>query len=111
MKQKKAPKHLRAETRAWWAHVVADYQLEPHHEKLLTLCAEAWDRSCEARAAIELEGLFPQNGRTRKLHPGWALERDSKILFSRLLRELNLDIDAPAEDHSRPPAIQGRYDQ
>jgi hypothetical protein len=54
--------------------------------------------------------MFPQNGRTRKLHPAWALERDSKILFSRLLRELNLDIDTPAEDHSRPPAIQGRYD-
>jgi phage terminase small subunit len=111
MKQKKAPKHLRPATRAWWSNVVSDFQLEEHHVLLLTACAEAWDRSCEARAAIELEGLFPESGRSRKLHPAWALERDSKILFSRLLRELNLDIDAPAEDHSRPPAIQGRYDQ
>jgi hypothetical protein len=110
MKQRKAPKHLRAATRTWWSNVVADFQLEEHHVLLLTACAEAWDRSCEAREAIELEGMFPQNGRTQKLHPGWTLERDSKILFSRLLRELNLDIDGPAEDHSRPPAIQGRYD-
>jgi hypothetical protein len=53
--------------------------------------------------------LFPQNGRGRKMHPALLLERDQKILFARLLRELNLDASVP--DAPRPPVIQGRYEQ
>jgi phage terminase small subunit len=110
VKKRKAPRHLRAKTRAWWSQVVADYQLEPHHELLLTAAAECLDRIAQAREAVEAEGLFPQNGRGKKLHPALLLERDQKILFARLVRELSLDIEAPAEPYSRPPRPQGRYD-
>jgi len=108
MKQIKAPKHLRAATRAWWSQVVRDFALEPHHELLLTAAAECLDRIAQAREAVEAEGLFPQNGRGRRMHPAVLLERDQKILFARLLRELNLDASVP--DAPRPPVIQGRYD-
>jgi hypothetical protein len=107
MRKKQAPRHLRTSTRAWWAQVVQDYQLEPHHELLLTAACECLDRIAEAQEAVNLEGLFPQNGKGRKLHPALLLERDQKILFARLLRELSLDIDAP--EAPRPPEIQGRY--
>jgi phage terminase small subunit len=108
MKQIKAPKHLRAATRAWWSQVVRDFALEPHHELLLTAAAECLDRIAQAREAVEAEGLFPQNGRGRRMHPAVLLERDQKILFARLLKELNLDASVP--DAPRPPVIQGRYD-
>jgi phage terminase small subunit len=111
MKNRKAPKHLRATTRAWWSQVVADYQLEPHHALLLTAACECLDRIAEAQEAVTAEGLFPVNGRGRKLHPALLLERDQKILFARLLRELSLDIEAPAEQYARVPRISGRYDQ
>jgi phage terminase small subunit len=111
VKNKSAPKHLRLSTKQWWQNVVRDFQLEHHHLLLLTCCAECLDRIQEAREAIAAEGMFPLNGRTRKLHPALALERDQKILFARLLRELNLDIDSPAEEYSRPPRISGRYDE
>jgi phage terminase small subunit len=111
VKNKSAPKHLRPATKQWWQSVVRDFQLEEHHVLLLTACAEAWDRIQEARELVATEGMFPTIGRTRKLHPALALERDSKILFARLLRELSLDIDGPAEEYSRPPRISGRYDQ
>jgi hypothetical protein len=42
---------LRPATRAWFSSVLAEYQLEPHHIRLLTLAAESWDRCCEAREA------------------------------------------------------------
>jgi len=71
----------------------------------LTACAESWDRVQEAREAVAAEGMFPQNGRTRKLHPALALERDSMILFARMLRELNLDIDTPTQPYSRMPDL------
>jgi phage terminase small subunit len=108
MKARKAPKHLRAVTRAWWLQVVLDYQLEPHHELLLTAACECLDRIAQAQEAVAAEGLFPTNARGRKLHPALLLERDQKVLFARLLRELSLDIDVP--EAPRPPQIHGRYE-
>ena len=43
-KNKKAPEHLREDTAKWWEQVATDYELEPHHLRLLTLAAESWDR-------------------------------------------------------------------
>jgi P27 family predicted phage terminase small subunit len=97
-----APKHLRAPTRRWWSSVQADYTLEPHHVRLLTMMAEAWDRCQEAREAIEEHGLvYTDRFGSPKPRPEVAVERDSRIAFARLLRELNLDVDAP--DESRIP--------
>jgi phage terminase small subunit len=60
MKSKNAqptpPKHLRPETAAWWKQVVPEYDLESHHQRLLTKACEAWDRSDEAREAIAKHG-------------------------------------------------------
>jgi hypothetical protein len=33
-----APRHLQPATRRWWQQVAAEFDLEPHHYKLLTLC-------------------------------------------------------------------------
>ena len=38
------PAHLRPETREWFRSVVADWALQSHHVRLLTLAAESWDR-------------------------------------------------------------------
>ena len=98
---KAAPPHLRKATRAWWRHVAADYELQEHHERLLTLAGEAWDRSQEAREALERDGtFFHDRFGTPKAHPAVAVERDSRLAFARLIRELRLD-DEPSPD-SRP---------
>jgi hypothetical protein len=52
----KAPKHLTVTSRAFWASVVADYDLEPHHLAILQAACEARDRLDEARAAIDRDG-------------------------------------------------------
>src|SRR5258708_21202327 len=44
-------------TQAWWEGVNAEYGLEPHHVKLLTLAAENWDRATLAREGIAEHGL------------------------------------------------------
>lgn len=100
------PDHLSDAAASWWASVVEDYDLEPHHIELLTLAAEARDRAEQARRLIEAEGLIvaTTTGGT-KTHPAVAVERDSRIAFARLVRELDLDADAPA-DRSRPPALR-----
>jgi phage terminase small subunit len=102
----KAPKHLVAATRTWFDKVLADYALEPHHVRLLTLAAESWDRCNQAREALEKHGLtFDDRFGAPHARPEVAIERDSRLAFARLVRELDLDVDAPAEGN-RPPALR-----
>ena len=96
---KKPPKHLIPTTKRWWSAVVADYDLEDHHIKLLTLAAESWDRCREAREAIQREGLtFLDRFGAPHARPEVAVERDSRIAFARILRELALDVNHPGDD-------------
>jgi phage terminase small subunit len=100
------PKHLRAETAKWFQSVTKDYELEPHHIRLLTLAAQSWDRAEQAREALAEHGLtFEDRFHQPHARPEVSIERDSRIAFARLLRELCLDLEPPT---SRPPALGGR---
>jgi phage terminase small subunit len=92
------PQHLRPPTAAWWSSVLRDYLLEPHHVRLLTLAAEAWDRGQQAREAIEEHGItFLDRFGQPRARPEVAIERDARIGFARALRELGLDVAPPSE--------------
>ena len=101
------PAHLKPKTRKWWTSVVQDFELQPHHLRLLTLAAESWDRCSAAREAIEAHGLtyVDRFGQPRS-RPEVNIERDSRIAFVRCLRELDLDVELPPET-KRPPFLQG----
>lgn len=100
------PVHLSAEIAAWWRSVTRDYELEDHHLRLLQAAAEAWDRMQQAREALANHGglTFTDSSGNLKLHPAEAVERNARTAFARLVRELDLDAEGPA-DRSRPPAI------
>ena len=101
------PKHLRPDTAAWWRSVAGDYALEAHHLRILTLAAEAWDRGVEAREAIAKHGtVYVDRFDQPRARPEVAIERDSRIAFARLVRELTLDLDPPDEP-GRPPRLGG----
>lgn len=103
----KGPAHLKLATRRWWVSVAEDYQLEAHHLRLLTLAGEAWDRCQQAREALAKHGLtFEDRFHQPHARPEIAIERDSRIAFARLLRELALDIEPPREP-GRPPGLGG----
>jgi phage terminase small subunit len=100
-----APAHLTPLTRAWWRQVHRDYTLEPHHSRLLTLAAEAWDRCEAARRALGEHGVvFTDRFGCPRARPEVAIERDSGLAFARLIRELDLDAAPPATP-MRPPAL------
>lgn len=101
-----APGHLRDETRTWWRSVVREWALEEHHRRLLTLLAESWDRIQEARERIEMDGPYVEDRFGQlKAHPALSVERQEKIAFARLLRELDLDLEPPPESH-RPVKLR-----
>lgn len=97
------PSHLAEETQRWWASVAEEFVLDEHHLRLLTLAAEAWDRCQEARQAIAEHGItFTDRFGQPKVRPEVAVERDSRIGFARMLRELALDVDPPPESPRSP---------
>ena len=90
--------------------VEREYVLERHHKLLLLQAARAWDRCEQARLRIAKDGCYVANrfGELRA-HPGVAVERDSRLAFARLVRELCLDIEPPgASENRRVPRINSR---
>ena len=105
----RAPENLRKDTRRWWRSIVREWNLEEHHRRLLTLMAESWDRIEEARERIEADGAYIEDRFEQlKAHPALSVERQEKIAFARLLRELDLDVEPPLEP--RRPAKLRRYE-
>lgn len=105
-KKHRAPAHLQPATRAWFVSVAQDYALEQHHFRLLQLAAEAWDRSQEAREILAKDGIIVNGREGPKPHPAVAIERDSRLAFARLVRELDLDVDAPVPDRIGPVGLR-----
>jgi P27 family predicted phage terminase small subunit len=105
MKLPTPPSHLSPSAANWWTSVVERYVLEEHHLRLLQLCCEAWDRAQQARKELARDGLTIE---TRdgglKSHPAIAIERDARIAVARLVRELDLDTEAPLSSDRYPPA-------
>jgi P27 family predicted phage terminase small subunit len=100
----KPPAHLSEEAREWWQSVTRDFDLEPHHLKLLQCAAEAWDRMTLARKAVAKGGLtFRDSNGNLKANPAVAIERDARTAFARLVREL--DLDAGTLSERRPPSL------
>lgn len=102
----KPPAHLSAKTRRWFASVCDGYELEDHHLRLLELACETWDRCQAAREIIDREGMiYVDRFDTPRARPEVAIERDCRLAFARLVRELDLDV-APPVEASRPPALR-----
>jgi len=101
------PDHLSPAMQAWWRQVMEDYELDPHHLRLLEAACDAWDRMVEARDVLREEGLTVTTEHRTKKHPAADIERDSRLAFARLLRELDLDAEPPPERPAwRPPALR-----
>jgi phage terminase small subunit len=101
------PLHLSPEAADWWRQTVATYELEPHHLKLLEAAADAWDRLVTARAEVLRDGITVEGVHGKKQNPAVSIERDARLAFSRIVRELDLDEPMPAPmPYMRPPAIR-----
>lgn len=90
------PKHLEKPTKEWFSSVVHDFELEEHQVRLLTLAGEAWDRCQQARAAIATYGLtYVDRFGAPHCRPEVQIERDARLAFARLIRELGLSVTDP----------------
>lgn len=106
----KIPKHLKRQTKVWVREVMDEFVLESHHLRLLFAAASAWDRAEEAREAIDAEGMTYEDrfGQPR-LRPEAQVERDSRLAFAKLVKQLELDVEPPRPAPGRPPRSDGGY--
>ncbi|MCC6228522.1 MAG: P27 family phage terminase small subunit [Phycisphaerales bacterium] len=104
------PAHLRPASSAWFREVVAEFALESHHLHLLALACEALDRAADAREAIARHGaVYVDRYGQPRARPEVGIERDSRIAFARLLRELGLDVEGPSEAPRPPRVVPGSH--
>jgi P27 family predicted phage terminase small subunit len=107
--RKGAIDHLTPDMRAFYRKIARQFSLGESHKRLLVAACESHDRMSTARDILAKEGLVTtdRHGQARP-HPCVSIERDSRIAFARLLRELGLQDDAP--EAGRPPRLRGRYE-
>ncbi len=105
MAEIKPPRHLNRATKKWFREVVAEWNLEEHHIRILIGACESWDRGVQAREVIAAEGLtYEDRFGAPRARPEVAIERDSRIAFLRAVRELDLDKEPPTQP-GRPRAL------
>lgn len=101
------PKHLSAESKKLWKHLLTEFEFEPHHLVTLTDALEFHDRAIAARKVIDKKGqVYEDRFGQPKPRPEVAIERDSKEKYRLHMRELGLDEYNP--DDFRPPRSRGR---
>src|SRR5262245_38603074 len=102
----KPPAGLRAATRRWFLDTDATYELDPHHIRLLSVAARAWDEGEAAGALVRKEGLLiTMPSGAKRPHPAIRIANEARAVFMRALRELDLDLEPPSEA-KRPPALK-----
>jgi len=100
------PTYLSQAGRSFWQRVVSEFDLDSAALQLLSLACKQADRAAEARAILAAQPVvyLDRFGQARE-HPAVAIERNATIAFARLVRELALDVEPPAD--SRPPRRPG----
>ncbi len=76
--------------------------------KVLKVAGEAWDTMQAARRALSDHGglTFTDASDNINAHPAVAMQRDVRVAFARLVRELDLGVAGAPAEAPRPPAIR-----
>lgn len=95
------PAHLSSAAKTWFTKVAAENKVNGAQAKLLAMAAETWDRYERARKTLDAQGVtYTDRFGAPRSRPEVAVERDSRLAFVRMLRELGLaEVDLPT-----PPA-------
>ena len=87
----KPPEHLSKQAQEFWAWALYEYQLNQDELHLLLMACEAMDRCRQARKRLAKQGLtYNDRFGQPKSRPEVAIERDSRLAFARLVKQLGL---------------------
>ncbi len=87
----KPPEHLSKQTQEFWVWALYEYQINRDELHLLLMACEAMDRCIQARKRLAKQGLtYNDRFGQPKSRPEVAIERDSRLAFARLVKQLGL---------------------
>jgi P27 family predicted phage terminase small subunit len=100
----KPPKNLSKKSKKLWKELQGEYQItDAAGLDLLTDYCEFYDRRQRAREIIQDDGITVLDRfKQVQAHPACRVERDSSAAMTRILKQLNLDIE-PLKTVGRPP--------
>jgi hypothetical protein len=102
--KKTPPAHLSQASRAWWARVHTDFELDDHQSKMVQHAAEALDRAELARVVLAEHGLsYDDRFGAPHARPEVRVLREAVETFARLCKLLK--IDPPEPDNRRPRGL------
>ena len=87
----KPPEHLSKNAQEFWRWATYEYRLTQDDLKVLLMACEAMDRCRQARKRLAKQGLtYTDRFGQPKSRPEVAIERDSRLAFTKLVRQLGL---------------------
>ncbi len=87
----KPPEHLSKDAQGFWRWATDEYRLTQDDLKVLLMACEAMDRCIQARKRLAKQGLtYTDRFGQPKSRPEIAIERDSRLAFARLVKQLGL---------------------
>lgn len=105
---RRAPQDLSETSKEWWRTCVKAFQFSDPDFALLEEACRAYDRVLEARTRIAQDGTYIEGRLGLKPHPAVLVERDSVVLFSRLVRQLRLPIEPEPPQDALAAALKAK---
>jgi phage terminase small subunit len=102
MRVKPAPNFLKGPGRTFWKKILSTYDFrEPEQFSLLAQACESLDIQEMAREEIAKRAFYIDRFGASKQSPAFAVMRDAKALFIRIVRELGLTLDSDTQATNR----------
>ena len=90
---KKAYKRLKLPTRKWINKVKSTWQLDDHHQRILILAGQAWDRAQDAKILVDTDGSTIKD-RFGQMKPHPMIEVERQIARGEEAQALRSEISA-----------------
>lgn len=85
------PEHLSKRMKEFWVDALKLKTLQPFEVLILAKACEAYDSAEQARRILKSEGLtYVDRFQQPRPRPEVSIERDSKLVFAKLLKQLHL---------------------
>jgi hypothetical protein len=110
MTVKKPSAGLRAQGKALWRSLTADYELGDHELSLLLQAARTVDLLDDLEAEIRSGGALVDSPQGRKANPAAVEARQQRLALARLLAALRIPLDdSHGADRTQTRSIRGVY--
>lgn len=87
---------LSAEAQNWLSYLSVRFDLEPHEAMLAQQAAQTWDEIVAAKKLVAKHGLVVHTDRGGlKSNPAVAVLKDARLLFARLVKQLDVGVALP----------------